>query len=240
MVLSFRAILPILAATLPGWAQQSAPSAEKARFQIRGRVVEFGGSLGLSEAQVSLERWDGPAVSSFVKRTPAGTAKTDAGGSFVFDLDRPGTYRLTVTKDGYGKPGGSSDRRNWTSTDITVDAGKPIGEVRFALARPGEVTGIVLDEDTQKPLSGMQVILIEYGFSRGRVLFGGSNEAATDADGRFVFRDVVPTDYVIALPPLIRSTGFLAQKPKVPGEAGMLTDFSEKDLDTVDRDYDWS
>jgi hypothetical protein len=67
-------------------------------------VIEFGGSRGLEEAQVMLERWDGPAVSSFMKRTEAGRVKTDVAGSFVFDLDQPGTYRLTVARMGTLNP----------------------------------------------------------------------------------------------------------------------------------------
>jgi hypothetical protein len=239
MVLTFKGILLSLALAVPIWAAQQSPPSEKVvHLEIRGRVVEFGGSQGIGDAEVTMERYKGPAVSSFVERSRVGTAKTDVSGSFVFDLESPGTYRLTVAKDGYGQPGGTLDRVNWTSTDISVDTDRPTGDVRFVLARPGEIAGRVVDGDTQKPVAGMDVRLLQHGYVRGRVWFMPGGQAITDAKGRFVAPKLPPTDYVIVLQPRIRYARDLERNPTIQGEARMLTEFSEKDLKTVDHDYD--
>ncbi len=235
----FTNIFVSLAFALPIWAaQQVAPSSKAVHLEIRGHVVEFGGSQGIYDAEVTLERYEGPAVSSFVKRSSAGTAKTGADGSFVFSLESPGTYRLTVAKDGYGPAGGVFNRANWTSAEISVDADKPTGSVRFILARPGEITGRVVDGDTEKPVAGMRVHVWEHGYVRGRVRFMPGGVAVTDAEGRFAVSNLTPTDYVVSLQPRIRDEKELKRNPALQGEARMLTEFSEKDFGTVDHDYD--
>jgi hypothetical protein len=72
------------------------------------------------------------------------------------------------------------------------------------------------------------------------MVLGTGNGAVTDADGRFVFREVIPTDYVITLPPRIRPTTVLARDPTIRGESELVTDFTEKDLEAIDHDYDWT
>lgn len=241
MVLMLRGVLASLALVVSMWAAPQNPPSEKAvHLEIRGRVVEFGGSQGIADAEVSLELYKGTPVSSFVARSRVGTAETDVSGSFVFKLESPGTYRLTVAKDGYGQPGGILNRANWTSTDVSVDSDRPTGDVRFVLARPGEIAGRVVDGDTKRPVAGMPVRLLEYSYVRGRAWFMPHGQVITDAEGRFVAPKLSPTDYVIALQPRIRLARLLEEYPTVPGEPRMLAEFSEKDFKAVDDDYNWT
>jgi hypothetical protein len=239
ITLMFTNIFVSLALAVPIWAaQQAAPSSKAVHLEIRGHVVEFGGSQGIYDAEVTLERYEGPAVSSFVKRSSAGTAKTGADGSFAFSLESPGTYRVTVKKDGYGPAGGVFNRANWTSAEISVDADKPTGDVHFVLARPGEITGRVVDGDTEKPVPGMRALVLQHGYFRGQVRFMPGGEAVTDAEGRFAVSNLTPTDYVICLQSRIRDADELKRNPAIQGEARMLTEFSEEDFKKVDQDYD--
>jgi hypothetical protein len=200
-------------------------------------VVEYGGSQGVADAEVTLERYSGPAVSSFVERTSAGTAKTGADGLFVFSPESPGTYRLTVAKEGYGSSGGMLNPGNWTSTELSLDAERPTGKVRFVLARPGEIAGRVVDRETQRPLAGMRVVAWEYGFVRGHAWYMPAGEEVTDADGRFTVSKLSPTDYIIAVEPRIRAPQSLKRNPALQSEPRTLTEFSGQDLKTVDYDY---
>jgi hypothetical protein len=209
-------------------------------FEVRGRVVEYGGAQGIGDVEVTIERYKGPAGSSFVERVPAGAARTDASGSFVFSLDTAGTYRLTVAKEGYEKGGGIFDRTNWTSKEISVDQDRPSGELRFVLARPGEIIGRVVDGDTHKPVAGMPVRVIEFGFERGRRVFMPASLITTDPDGRFAAPKLPPADYVIVLQPRIRPALVLGPDRTIPGETPALTKFTEKDIKAVDRDYPWT
>ncbi len=238
MIQMFRSVLMCVVFLAPMWTlRQGGVSENTVHFEIRGKVVEFGGSQGVYDAKVTLERYEGPAVSSFVERRHVGTATTDAAGSFVFKLNSPGTYRVTVAKDGYGSPGGVFNRANWTSTDLSLDASRTAGEVRFVLARPAEIEGCVVDGDTQSPVAGVRVAVWQYAYVRGNVRFMPGGEAITDKDGQFRVANLPPTDYVIGVEPRIRDAAALKRNPALQGENRMLSEFTDTDFKTVDHDY---
>jgi hypothetical protein len=200
-------------------------------------VVEWGGGQGIPDAEVTIELYAGPAVSSFVDRRIVATANTDASGTFVFAAERPGAYRLTARKTGYERGGGMLSAGNWTSADVSVDAENPRKTVRFVLARHGEVVGLVVDGETQKPVAGVRAVAWEYGFVRGRAWPMPGGSAITSADGRFRIPNLSPTDYVIALEPRMRSALELKRNSAIQGEDRLLTEFVGSDVDTVDYDY---
>lgn len=62
-------------------------------------------------------------------------------------------------------------------------------EIPIAEAKPGGVSGIVIMEDTEEPLEGVEVELLTYADNRG---LEPSDSFTTAADGEFAFPDVDP------------------------------------------------
>jgi hypothetical protein len=86
----------------------------------------------------------------------------------------------------------------------------------------------------------MPVRVMECGFERGRRVFMPASLVTTDTDGRFAAPKLPPADYVIVLQPRIRPALVLGPDRTIPGKAPMMTKFTEKDFQTVDRDYNWT
>lgn len=224
---------------LPVFAGQNV-SDTKLTLEIRGKVVELGGDQGISGTDVTIERYAGAVASSFDERAIVGSFNTSSEGAFVVSLPAAGRCRISVAKEGYGPPGGSFSPTNWSTADISVSAQKPLANVRFVLARPGEISGSVADRETDKVLAGIRVVAWEWGYVRGRVWLMPGGEAVTDSEGRFRIPSLAPTDYVIAIEPQIRDAGELKHTPAIHSEAQLLTEFSPKDVEATDYDYDLS
>jgi hypothetical protein len=241
MMMTRKTLLNILGlfSLLPVFAGQNVSDA-KPTLEIRGKVVELGGDQGISGVNVTIERYAGAIASSFDERAIVGSSSTSSAGAFAASLAAPGRYRITVAKEGYGRPGGSFSPTNWSTADISVSAEKPLANVRFVLARPGEISGSVADRETDKALAGIRVVAWEWGYVRGRAWLMPGGEAVTDAEGRFKIPSLAPADYVIAIEPQIRDAGALKHNSALQGEAQLLTEFSPKDAETADYDYDLS
>ena len=88
------------------------PGAKKPdSLQIRGTVIEFGTPNGIEEVDVMLERLadEGPrVVAPAIPKNIIGLTKTDTSGAFVFEIEKPGDYRVTIYKEGYNLPGAST------------------------------------------------------------------------------------------------------------------------------------
>jgi hypothetical protein len=103
-----------------------------------------------------------------------------------------------------------------TGTLVTVSVAHPSLEVRFALMRPGELTGIVMDEN-DKPLPGM---LVEIAMAGSPTLAQATSR--TGPDGAFAMPMLIPREYTI----------------KVSGPKSWITflpKFTEDDLKVVDE-----
>jgi Carboxypeptidase regulatory-like domain len=74
---------------------------------------------------------------------------------------------------------------------VTVSATHPSVEVRFALMRPGELTGTVMDEN-DKPLAGMLVEITMAGLASL-----AKATSRTGSDGAFAIRTLMPGEYII-------------------------------------------
>jgi len=219
------------------------PGAKKPETpQIRGTVIEYGTSHGIDEVDVTLERLadEGPRiVSPAIPKNIISTAKTDTSGAFVFEIDKFGDYRVTIYKDGYNLPGAFTQGFSMNAT-VTLDKAHPRREARFQLARPGEISGRVVDDDTKEPVVGLSVSLLHYPYTQGRLMGMPGGGAATDAAGRFVARGLAPGEYVASLGPRMQPGAALKARPELQkyGEDLLMQEFSEDDLKKVDRDYE--
>lgn len=99
---------------------------------------------------------------------------------------------------------------------MTVSAAHPSQEVRFALMRPGEITGSVIDED-DKPVAGL---LVEITMAASPALARAT--AATNQSGSFTAKMLMPGEYLVKVS---RRLNRFAPPSK----------FSEDDLKVVDE-----
>jgi hypothetical protein len=236
------ALLLLLLAAMVCTAQQ--PGSEKkdpVELEIRGVLVEAGVLQPISDAEVSLVRLSngGPRiVSAFIPKDVVQTTKTDSGGAFRFEVGDLGNYSLEVKKEGYGAAGPIWEGYR-TSATVTLDKQHLKREVRFLLARPGEITARIVDEETRAPVPGLTMMAGPYSYLRGRPVARYGGVATTDSEGRFTVRGLFPADYVVSG----RSRTYLQEESNGiqdtarRNEERLLTTFSEKDFETVDWVY---
>ena len=232
----------VFVATLLCAAPQDPGAKKPDTLQIRGTVIEFGTPNGIEEVDVTLERLadEGPRfVSPAIPKNIIGSTKTDTSGAFVFEIEKSGDYRVTIFKEGYNLPGAFTQGFS-TNATVTLDNTHPRREVKFQLARPGEISGRVVDEETKEPVASLRVLVLEHRYSRGRLLGFPGGSATTDADGRFVARGLAPGEYVASLGPRMQPGVALKAMPELQkyGEDLLMQEFSEDDLKKVDRDYE--
>lgn len=172
-------------------------------MKISGTVFEMGGdgaSLRVSGATVT--------ISVAESREVVGTTFTDSNGAFEFHPSNPGDYVVEVKKDGYSMQGVAA-------TPVAVGPGRPQMQLPFYLARPGELTGRVVDED-RAPVADLEVIV-------QRKSAPGGMKVITGKDGVFTASDLPPTTYVARI------------SPPPDSREKLVTDFSEDDLKIVDH-----
>ena len=192
------------------------------RPEIHGVISEAGTHYGIAGLQVALTREGQPS-------SAASTTVTDSQGAFDFKPDDFGHYRVEVKMEGYRIVTDLSniDLNLNNPATVVITRGNPREEVRFTLARPGEISGRIIDDETGLPLARFPVAAVELRYSRGRASFGfGGMRVATDEDGRFVLSSLIPGKYVVETLPRL-----------LDGDR-VLTKFSETDANAIDEDYE--
>jgi hypothetical protein len=191
-------------------------------IEIHGIVSEVGLGIGLQGAEVTLYEFAGPDR----ERKLYAAAATDLDGAFRFRLERYGDYWVEVKKQAYfasipiSGAASSKPPAEETGTLITVSAAHPSQEVRFALMRPGELRGTVIDED-DKPVKGVLVEVNKEGWST--LAF---SPVRTGADGVFTVSTLIPGEYFVRLSAPSNKAFASPQR------------FSEDDLKVVDEELE--
>jgi hypothetical protein len=212
------AVVAVVLCAFPQSAGSPAPSPE-----IRGMVVELGTNLAVPGAEVRLAVKGSGPINGGWEPSASRTVKTDFSGAFTIQLDKFGEYRVDAKAEGYqGRGVGSSGNIR----PVTLTADDPVGKVTLFLYRPGGLSGRVVDEETGKPLANLGVIASQIRYLGGMRLAGGPNKGNTGADGSFLVSNLDTGDYVADI-------GFQTEEKK-----RVMTEFTEKDLETVDRDFD--
>jgi hypothetical protein len=124
---------------------------KKQTASIAGAVVRAGTDEPLRKAQVHLTLKDDQGWKNF-------DVVTAADGKFVFEGLAPGTYRLSVSHDGYvTKSYGPEGEQEAT---LTLAAGQKMEVLIFRLQKCAVITGRVVDEDGD-PVPGADVVAVQ-------------------------------------------------------------------------------
>jgi hypothetical protein len=153
---------------------------------LGGQVVALGSGQPLAEVQVS------------VNQAPITT--TTASGAFSLTLPA-GTYRLDYQAPGYLP----------LTQNVAVTAGSnvSIGQVKLAAQRSTtRLSGIVTDAQTQSPLAGATVQIVD-GIS-----------TSTGADGRYVLDNITATQFDVRVSATGYDSGVTRLSVSAPGEVG--------------------
>ena len=164
--------------------------------EIRGVVLEPGTNQPVVDAEISLSvQTPGPVkINGGWKADPSRKSRTDYSGAFRLPLDKPGPYRVEAKKPGYFAPaaGGPNYR------EVALTAESPVAEVKLYLVQPGRVTGLVVDEETGKPIAKLHLTALRMSTMRGGLEPFGS-AAVTDGDGQFAVTGLAPGDYAVEI-----------------------------------------
>jgi hypothetical protein len=221
------ALLLLLHVAVVCTAQQpGAGKKDPVELEIRGVLIEAGVLEPIGDAEVLY--WKMPSAGQPMMFTPdraLGKAKTGPDGSFGFAPGQLGDYYVLATKDGYVNASRGSMSNSAT---VTISKEHPVAEARLSYARPSQITGSLLDEESEKPLEKFRVSVYSDYYARGRRFPAPGAGGLTDDKGRFVAK-VPPGDYLVQLRPGINSTA-----------GRFVKEFATDDLRTVDMDFEES
>ena len=169
-----------------------------ASVALAGQASSPQTGLGTVQGQVLLEPGDQP-IQKVNVRLSAGagerdekfSATTDAAGRFKIGEVKPGTYRVTIFREGYFR-----DYQRERKSTIVVQAGESNRESVFFLQRCAVITGTIVDADGD-PLRGVSVkatMALPRAHRGTGVVFG---EVSTNDLGEFRIPDLVPMRYFI-------------------------------------------
>ncbi len=210
-----RIILPLLwLAGIAAWAQDAAAP----RGAINVVVMEAGLNRPVPDAEVTVAEY----AFQPPKYTEVANGKTDLQGAVKLETDKFANYLVRVKKPGYSESTGSL---SGAQQEVMVDKDHLSHTLRFSLSRTGEITGRVVDDETGMPLANFHVQVMGVHFSRGEAIWTGGKVPPTDEDGRFVSQDREPGNYVAQV------------TPQTLSKDRLMTQFTERDLETVDVDY---
>lgn len=224
-----------LAISQAGYAQMNQnanPQYGNPRPEIRGSIRETGTGYGVAGLQVSLTLNGQPA-------STASVTVTDGQGAYVFHPNDFGHYQVKVDLGTYQIVPDLSriDQILSNPALVVITTGNPSENVSFNVARPAEINGRVIDEETGLPLSKFPVTAVGIVYSKGRRTsgIGGGLRAVTDEEGRFSL-SVMPGNFVVeTLPRSAPATPFVTANS---GADRIMTAFTEADQNAVDKDYE--
>jgi hypothetical protein len=198
--ISFAIVLTFLSAFLAvGFSapQQNAGSPPPPQQpEIRGVVLEPGTNQPVVDAEIELSvQTPGPVkLNGGWKADPSRRSRTDFSGAFRLPLDKLGPYRVEAKRPGYSAPrdGGTNFR------EVTLTTESPLAEVRMYLAQPGRITGLVVDEETGKPVAKLHLTALRMSAMLGRLEPFGTG-AVTGDDGQFAVSGLAPGEYAVEI-----------------------------------------
>ena len=93
------------------------------------------------------------------------------------------------------------------------------------LAQPGRITGLVVDEETGKPIASLPLRAVRVNAMLGRFELGGTG-VATNGEGEFIVSGLAPGEYAVEI------------QAQAAQEKRVLTQLPGNDATATDRDYE--
>ncbi len=197
--------------------------------EIRGTVAEPGSLRPVSDAAVLLFAQPAAGVrlsaDMFSDASAIQTARTDATGAFRFALDQFGAFRVQARKEGYVE-GGPVLRGPTSTLDLNISRDHPSREIRLIIGRPSDVAGLVEDEETRKPIGGLDIFAFSVFYLREQRRRLPQGHAVTGSDGRFLIKGMRPGDVMVGI------------RLKPWGPERIMKDFVDADAARVDEGYE--
>jgi Carboxypeptidase regulatory-like domain len=172
-------------AVLTSWpALSQDPETVKAR--VEGSVTDLAGQP-LRKVSVRLQA-GGPGFRLYTPSSPQSPVpyitQTEASGTFVFEEVEPGTYFLSVERNGYVRTGYGARGRSTAGAQIVLSAGDKMTGLVVKMAPQAILYGRVTDEDGE-PVSRAQVTIHQSRFVNGRRGLFPAAAAQVQPDGTF-------------------------------------------------------
>jgi hypothetical protein len=182
-------------------AGQGTPTEPAKTGSVAGVVIDGKSGDGVGKAVVILRHDQGGGIGAI----------TNSEGKFTLrDVD-PGTYVLTVERDGYVVGRGQSPT-------VDVQAGQTASDVKVTLLRTGAISGRILDADGD-PISGVGVVVSA---TRARKdSRSGRGYATTNDRGEYRVFQIAPGEYRVSAiyAPKNQFDGVRMQRPARAGAA---------------------
>ncbi|HTW67874.1 MAG TPA: carboxypeptidase regulatory-like domain-containing protein [Bryobacteraceae bacterium] len=167
----------------------AAPIEEQAPGTIQGTVVSGATGQPLRRAQVLLRAADSKGAPLF--------QTTDESGGFSFPKVAPGSYIITVQRDGY-LPLSAGRIGSYKMPPIfTVTSGQTISSFVYRLTPAGVVSGKIKFDDAE-PAVSVTIQLYRSYYDRGRHGYAMAASALTDDRGQYRVHGLEPGTYYVA------------------------------------------
>ena len=176
-------------------AQSSTPT-PPATGAITGVVTDAITGQPIGGAIVRIEE----RRSSLGERGWSSQQVTTPKGRFAFvDLPAADSYVLTSTKPGYLEGGHMRTDPRLSSVAVSLKAGQWLRDVRVTMARPGSISGTVVDERGEAVV-GAHVRVLAQAMIAGRAQWLAGVAAQTDDRGAYRIAGLGPGSYVVSVP----------------------------------------
>jgi hypothetical protein len=193
-----RVAVLVFALAFPTLAAGPAAQSPQRTSIIIGQVVDSGSGAPVPEAIVTLT----PASRLATDTSSLLRLMADSEGRFVFIGLPAGVVTMTATRLGY-LPGAYGQRRpGGAGAELELQPGEQRDDVAIPMWKPAAITGTVTDE-AGEPVVGITVNLLKRTMTSGQPTFTPARfGSSVRTDDRGVFRspELLPADYVVAVP----------------------------------------